>query len=1294
MVGELTISGGEVTMYYRSAFIGRDPGRENGRSWGYAPGLTNWVAENFELLGFEDEPPSGDDRRVNAKNRNLWLPFAEDYLNRLFPTQPIRICFRKAMKFHGEEQWEMFLHPEDAEGRNLTGRNGEISVARIMINKNPKDETDQRIILTSFARKIVTSLDENDLVVTAIIDMENREDYDVWDLISVQSELTTALRAMRSTKQTIDTRMKDWIEYLNWMYEMQRTNEWGAKVVKVKPPTADDPYYTYTVQAPNTVWNKIRSRRSSRSILHGISEDQSKNPEVWERTDESQDGGNRRKNEQSAGRLKKVRGSLKKIRDGFSEGRIIADPPNPEHPLSGLPEDFVGFIINDVSRDLIQIDRQRNGLRRLKEMEANYNYVHEWLFNISEARPGLKEPPELEHMPLVPLNEEQERAVRSALNAPDVFLIQGPPGTGKTTVIAEIINQATESGLRVLLASQSNLAVDNALGRLAHTPNVRPIRRYSASAEVDPEAAKFLESNVIREFFIESIHEHCSRVYNESESLRKQRDSIIQCRDELPRVKDEWREQTQVLNNLESNRSDLMIQEQGLEEELANTSRRLDLIQQIEVLHQDNRHELIDESMSVVLGINRTEISKLASLSNEENQLKNLISLQTLLAKRPTGGNQNPEIIRLNERIESAVQEEEYLEAAKLKQELDEIMKGLDSGDWAPWTRGLKRLLPVDQFTNLHELISMIDMPSDLESIVEAESRLLKDSIESLQESISSLKSQTEDLIQQIPSKLTSRMMELKEEHIQYEQALEQIRQQRESLDEQKTVPSFRITDAQQRWQELLGDLPEEIISETNLDIAGTNPDVFVSSGQDWLDEHRDEIDADEKWRIIREDWLADLKNPKDTTLRDLEEMYLRMVNIEGVTTSYSGIYSWFKQYIQNPFDFVIIDEISKATPPEILLALLLGKKAILVGDHRQLPPTFKRPTSREEVSAGELVKDDPRFQKYENMVTAALFAEYFKEADPTLKCTLKVQYRMHEDIMRCTNEFYEGQLIRGLTESQQQKMKQHGFTIRAKDSGGTKGEGSEIINVNNHVVWIDSTFDRTGRYCSETQREESTSRRNEREVRLARRLIDDFNEQIGEKKNDLDENEWKNDAMLRHLDREGRLPVGFITFYADQKNAFREIANDGDSWARMRTRWPHLTVRADTVDKFQGGERPVIIVSMVVSPQIEDAQRDAFERKIRKYFFKPKEIRKHKGFNDGGIPRTTTSFVRSPERINVAFSRAQNLLVILGNRYTLEKVENVRIERDNGEISKKAMYRQIQRQIGEGGMIDGRDLL
>ena len=253
---------------------------------------------------------------------------------------------------------------------------------------------------------------------------------------------------------------------------------------------------------------------------------------------------------------------------------------------------------------------------------------------------------------------------------------------------------------------------------------------------------------------------------------------------------------------------------------------------------------------------------------------------------------------------------------------------------------------------------------------------------------------------------------------------------------------------------------------------------------------------------------------------------------------------------------------------------------------------------------------------------------------------------------------------------------------------------GTELITPNQHLVWIDSTFDRNGHYCSEHSPETTTSRRNEREVRIARRLIEDFDEQIRLRKEEVPEEEWVTDYMLRHLDHEARLPVGFITFYADQKNAFREIANEGDSWARMRSRWPNLTIRADTVDRFQGGERPVIIVSMVVSPTIDKNQREAFERKVANYFLSPKKILKKGGWNDGGIPRTGTSFVRSPERINVAFSRAQNLLIILGNRYTLHKVDNVRIERDNGEISKKPMYKQIQHVIGEGGMIDGRDLL
>mgnify|MGYP002856258384 FL=1 len=256
--------------------------------------------------------------------------------------------------------------------------------------------------------------------------------------------------------------------------------------------------------------------------------------------------------------------------------------------------------------------------------------------------------------------------------------------------------------------------------------------------------------------------------------------------------------------------------------------------------------------------------------------------------------------------------------------------------------------------------------------------------------------------------------------------------------------------------------------------------------------------------------------------------------------------------------------------------------------------------------------------------------------------------------------------------------------------------EGSDLITPDLHLVWVDSTFDRDGKYCQETRPETTTSRRNEREVHLAKYMLDEFEEQIAAKKAEIDKADWSNDSMLRHLDHEQRLPVGFITFYADQKRAFREIANEGDSWASMRNRWPNLSVRADTVDKFQGGERPVVFVSMVTSPQVkEKGEKEAFEAKVAGYSHNPKKVSaKRGGFKNGGIPPTGTPFVRSPERINVAFSRAQNLLIILGNRFTLEQVKNVRIERDDGTVVEKAMYKNIQRTIGTGGMIDGRAML
>ena len=67
------------------------------------------------------------------------------------------------------------------------------------------------------------------------------------------------------------------------------------------------------------------------------------------------------------------------------------------------------------------------------------------------------------------LSEDKKSAVRRAVSSNELFLIQGPPGTGKTAVIAEIILQILKqnSEARILLSSQSNVAVDHALTQVA-----------------------------------------------------------------------------------------------------------------------------------------------------------------------------------------------------------------------------------------------------------------------------------------------------------------------------------------------------------------------------------------------------------------------------------------------------------------------------------------------------------------------------------------------------------------------------------------------------------------------------------------------------------------------------------------------------------------------------------------------------------------------------------------------------------------------------------------------------------
>jgi hypothetical protein len=80
-----------------------------------------------------------------------------------------------------------------------------------------------------------------------------------------------------------------------------------------------------------------------------------------------------------------------------------------------------------------------------------------------------------------------KRIVEAALVESNLYLMQGPPGTGKTTCIIELLHQLYQADpdTRILVVSQQNTAVDNALGRYLerfpeHTHKVLRIGRDAA----------------------------------------------------------------------------------------------------------------------------------------------------------------------------------------------------------------------------------------------------------------------------------------------------------------------------------------------------------------------------------------------------------------------------------------------------------------------------------------------------------------------------------------------------------------------------------------------------------------------------------------------------------------------------------------------------------------------------------------------------------------------------------------------------------------------------------------------
>lgn len=84
------------------------------------------------------------------------------------------------------------------------------------------------------------------------------------------------------------------------------------------------------------------------------------------------------------------------------------------------------------------------------------------------------------------LDSLKRKAVGKALGGSDLLVIQGPPGTGKTRFITETVKQVLkrQPHARVLIASQTHVAVDHAVERLRDAGVTRMVRLAGADDSV------------------------------------------------------------------------------------------------------------------------------------------------------------------------------------------------------------------------------------------------------------------------------------------------------------------------------------------------------------------------------------------------------------------------------------------------------------------------------------------------------------------------------------------------------------------------------------------------------------------------------------------------------------------------------------------------------------------------------------------------------------------------------------------------------------------------------------------
>lgn len=238
-------------------------------------------------------------------------------------------------------------------------------------------------------------------------------------------------------------------------------------------------------------------------------------------------------------------------------------------------------------------------------------------------------------------------------------------------------------------------------------------------------------------------------------------------------------------------------------------------------------------------------------------------------------------------------------------------------------------------------------------------------------------------------------------------------------------------------------------------------------------------------------------------------------------------------------FGTLFIDEAAQALEAACWIPIRRVSRVILAGDHCQLPPTIK---SFAALKAG----------------LGKTLMERIVDNKPEVVTLLKMQYRMNEEIMRFSSDWFYGNQVESAPE------------VRFRS----------ILDLDIPMTWVDtSQFELPENEESLFKEQfvgESFGRINKAEAELTLMALEHYFGKIG-KQRILDE----------------RIDVGVISPYRAQVQYLRRLLKKKDFFQPYR----HL-ISVNTVDGFQGQERDVILISLV---RANDEGQIGFLRDLRR---------------------------------------------------------------------------------------------